>query len=61
MSTDIELSKPQLTKLIESGGFLGKTLISKNCNLGKKALIDLALPLAYGILPKLTTKSNCPS
>ena len=61
MSTDIELSKPQLTKLIESGGFLGKTLINKICNVGKKAVIDLALPLAYGILPKLTTKSNCPS
>ena len=42
MLTDIKLSKAQLSKIIQSGGFLGKTLD----NLGTKALLDLAFPLA---------------
>ena len=46
MSTDIKLSKAQLSKIIQSGGFLGKTLGIMMGNLGKKALIDLAVPLA---------------
>ena len=29
-------------------------------NLDKKALIDLAVPLARGVLPKLTTKAASP-
>ena len=35
MSTDIKLSKAELSKIIQSGGFLGKTF----CNLGKKRFI----------------------
>ena len=40
--TDIKLSKTQFCKITESG---------------KKALIDLAVPLAINILPKLATKA----
>ena len=38
MSKDIKLSKAQLSKLIQSGRFLGKTLGNVIGNLGKKAL-----------------------
>ena len=48
-STDIKLV--QLAKIIQSGGFLGKTL----GNLGKKVLLDLAVPLAKDVFPKLAT------
>ena len=37
MSSDIKLSKSLLSKIIQSGGFLGKTLGSVKGNLGKKA------------------------
>ena len=48
MSTNIKLSKSQLDEIIQSSGFLGKTL----GNLGKKVLLDLVVPLAQDILPK---------
>ena len=41
MSTDIKISKSQLTKIIQSGRFLGKTLGI----LGEKILLDLAFLL----------------
>ena len=53
MSMDVKLSKSQLGKIIQSEGFLGKTL----GNLGKKVLLDLAAPLAIEVLPKLATKA----
>ena len=37
MSTYIKLSKAQLTKIIQSGGFLGKTLGNMMSNLDKKS------------------------
>ena len=47
-STDIKLSKTQLSKMIQSGGFLGKLL-------GKLAgpLMKVAMPLAKNVLPPL--------
>ena len=44
-STDIKLSKSQLSKMIQSGGFLGKLL-------GKLAgpLMKVAMPLAKNVL-----------
>ena len=44
MSTDKKLSKSQLAKIIQSGEFLGK--------------LDLAVPLAKDVLPKLATKAT---
>ena len=40
MSTDIELSKAEISKIIPSGGSSGSWL----GNLGKKALTDIAVP-----------------
>ena len=54
MSADIKLSEAQISKIIQSGQFLGKTL----GNLGKKVLADLPVPLAKDVLPKLTTKAT---
>ena len=51
MSTDIKLSKAQISKIIQSDGVLGEMLHK----LGKKALLDLAVPLAKDVLPKLAT------
>ena len=47
-STDIKLSKTQLSKMIQSGGFLGNLL-------GKLAgpLMKVAMPLAKNVLPPL--------
>ena len=47
-SSDIKLSKTQLTKMIQSGGFLGNLL-------GKSAgpLMKVAMPLAKNVLPPL--------
>ena len=53
----IKLSKAQLSKIIKSGGFLGKTL----GNLSKKvilALFALAVHLVKDVLPKLTNKAT---
>ena len=41
-----------MAKIIQSGGFLGKTL----SNLGKKVLSDLVAPLAKDVLLKLAAK-----
>ena len=45
MATDIKLSKAQIKKIIQSGGFLGKLL-------GKLAgpLMKVAMPLAKNVL-----------
>ena len=43
-----------MSKIIQSWGFCGKTL----GNLGKKALLDLAVPLAKDVLPKIPTKAK---
>ena len=53
MSTDVRLSKAQIPKIIQSTGFVGKTL----GNLGKKVLLDLAALLAKDLLPKLAYKA----
>ena len=49
MSTDIKLSKAQISKIIQSGGSFGPWL----GNLGKKALGNIAIPLARDNLPGL--------
>ena len=48
MATDIKLSKAQIKKLIQSGGFLGK-LLSKLTG----PLMKVALPLAKNVLAPL--------
>ena len=48
MATDIKLSKVQVKKLIQSGGFLGK-LLSKLAGL----LMKVAMPLAKNVLAPL--------
>ena len=48
MATDIKLSKAQIKRLIQSGGFLGK-LLSKQAG----PLMKVALPLAKNMLPPL--------
>ena len=48
MATDIKLSKAQIKKLIQSGGFFGK-LLSKLAG----PLIKVALPLAKSVLAPL--------
>ena len=47
MSRDIELSKAQISKIIQSGGSFG----SWSGNLGKKALTYIFIPLARDSLP----------
>ena len=51
MSTDIKLSKTQISKIIQSGGSFG----SWSGNLGKKALKNIAIPLARDNLPGLVS------
>ena len=48
MSTDIKLSKAQISKIIQSGGFLG-SLLSKLAG----PLMKIALPLAKNVLAPL--------
>ena len=48
MSTDLELSKAQISKIIQSGGFLG-SLLSKLAG----PLMKVAIPLAKNVLPPL--------
>ena len=48
MATDIKLTKAQIKKLIQSGGFLGK-LLSKLAG----PLMKVALPLAKNVLAPL--------
>ena len=56
--TDIKLSRDQLSKIIKSGGFLTNTFGNVIGTLGKKTLMDLAVPLAKDLLPKLATKAT---
>ena len=42
MSTDIKLSKTQISKILQSGGFLCNML----GHLGKKVITDLAIPFS---------------
>ena len=48
MSTDLKLSKAQISKIIQSGGFLG-SLLSKLAG----PIIKVAMPLAKNILAPL--------
>ena len=48
MSTDIKLSKAQIFKIIQSGGFLG-SLLSKLIG----PLMEVAIPLAKNVLTTL--------
>ena len=50
MSTDLTLSKGQISKLIQSGGFLG-SLLSKLAG----PLLKVAIPLAKNVLAPLGT------
>ena len=51
MSTDIKLSKTEISKIIQSGGSFG----SSSANSGKKALTNVAAPLAKDNLPGLVS------
>ena len=51
MSTDIKFRKAQISKIIQSGGSFGSWL----GNLGKKALTNIAFPLARDNLPGLVS------
>ena len=51
MSTDIKHSKAQIFKIIQSDGSFGFWL----GNLGKKALTNIAIPLARDNLPGLVS------
>ena len=51
MSTDVKLSKAQTSKIIQSGGPFGSWL----ANLGRKALANVAIPLARDNLAGLVT------
>ena len=53
MSTDIKLSNVELSKIIQSGRFLGNMID----NPGKETLINLAVSLAKDVFPKLATKA----
>ena len=53
MSTDIKLSKAQISKIIQSGGSFGSWLV----NSGKKALANIAIPSARDNLPGLVSNS----
>ena len=53
MSTDIKLSKAQLSKIIQSGGFLG-ALLGKFAN----PLIRIAVSLAKNVLSPLATMAS---
>ena len=51
MSTDIKLSKAQISRIIQSGGSFGSWL----GNLGKKEVTNITIPLAKDNLPELVT------
>ena len=51
MSTDIKLSKDQISKIFQSGGSFGSWL----GNLGKKALTNFAIPLERDNFPGLVS------
>ena len=50
-STDVRLSKAEISKMIQSGESFGSWL----GNLGKKALTNIAIPLARDNLPELVS------
>ena len=52
MSTDLKLSKAQISKIIQSGGFLGSSLLSKLAGQISK-LMKVAIPLAKNVLASL--------
>ena len=54
MSTDIKLSKTQISKIIQSGGFLG-SLLSKLAG----PLMKVAAPLVKNILAPLGIRNSC--
>ena len=54
MSTDLKLSKAQISKIIQTGGFLG-SLLSKLDG----PLIKVAIPLAKNVLAPLEIYSCC--
>ena len=54
ISTDLKHSKAQLSKITQSGGFLGNII----GNLDKKALWMFGVLLAKVILPQLATKAT---
>ena len=54
MSTDIKLIKAQLSKIIQSGGFLG----NMTGRLSQEALIKFAVSVAKDTLPQLTTRTT---
>ena len=51
ISTDIKISKAQISKIIQSGGSFGYSL----ANSGRKALTNVAIPLARDNLPGLVS------
>ena len=51
VSTDMKLSKAQISKIMQSGGYFRSWL----GNLGKKELTNIVVPLARGNLPRLAT------
>ena len=57
MSTGIKLSKSQISRTIQSGGSFGSWL----GNLGRRALTNIAIPLArdnlFGLVSNLTSNS----
>ena len=54
MSTDMKLSKTQIFKLIQSGGFLG-SLLNKTAS----PLMKVAVPLTKNVLALLGKNSCC--
>ena len=57
--TDIKLGKVQLSKIIQSGGFLGKTLGNMMSDLGRNKLLDLAVSLAKMFYLKYQLSELC--
>ena len=53
MSTDLKLSRAQISKIIQSGGFLG-SLLSKLSG----PLMKVAIPLAKNCFNSITSNSN---
>ena len=51
MSTDIKISKTQISKIIKSDGLFGSYL----SNLGKKSVTNVSIPLAIDNLPGLVS------
>ena len=51
MSTVVKISRPQISKLIQSGGCFGSML----ANVSKEVITDLVIPLARDNVPKLVT------